>query len=239
MSNRELPNPPPPFIPNTDTHLKMSHPLLSPYKASTLAALTLGSLAFSSYGKAAVIVSFEQVGSNVVATWRGDITLAPFTASDDTSRLLLNANLTTLGSSQSLVRTPHPNNPGDYFVGGTATVTTLISQPTGANQLTIYGPGQPFPTGFGFSGNIFLLPDFVGSPSSFFNFGSGSTWFMSWADTTLSAIGAASFNNTLAWTSSAGGTNTVSYTTIPEPGSVLLGALGSACLLRRRRGCRS
>ncbi len=216
----------------------MKRPLLLPSKASTLAALTLGSLAFSSHGKAAVIVSFEQVGSNVVATWRGDITLAPFTASDETSRLLLNSNLTTFGSSQSLVRTPHPNNPGDYFVGGTATVTTLVSQPTAATNLTIYGPGQPFPTGFGFSGNVFLLPDFAGSPSSFFNFGTGSTWFMSWANTTLSAIGAASFNNTLAWTSSLGGSNTVSYTTVPEPGSVLLGVLGSASLLRRRRGCR-
>ena len=41
-------------------------------------------------------------------------------------------------------------------------------------------------------------------------------------------IGAASFNNTLAWTSSAGGTNTISYTTcIPEPSSTALLGLGA------------
>jgi hypothetical protein len=53
---------------------------------------------------------------------------------------------------------------------------------------------------------------------------------------TLADIGASSFNNTLAWTSSAGGTNTISYTTvIPEPSSTALLGLGALALVIRRR----
>lgn len=202
---------------------------------SFLVAFTCGTLSLASHGKAAVIVSFEQVGPDVVATWRGDITLGPYSASDSTAWFLVYSNLPTLGSSRSLMRVGHPNNPGDFFVGGVATVTTLVSQPTGGTDLTMIGPGVPFPTGFGFAGDTFQLPNFPSSPSSYFDFGSGSTYFMTWQNSTLSAIGAASFNNTLAWTSSAGGTNTVSYTTVPEPGSALLGVVGGVCLLRRRR----
>jgi hypothetical protein len=214
---------------------RMNHQLQSHFKRSALAAFACGTLALSSRGNAAVIISFEQVGPDVVATWRGDITLGPYSASDGTAWSLASSSLTTLGPSRSLMLRGHPNNPGDFFVGGVATVTTLASQPTGGTNLSNIGPGVPFPTGFGFTGDTFQLPNFPGSPSSYFDFGSGSTYFMNWQNSTLSGIGAASFLNTLAWTSSAGGTNTVSYTTVPEPGSALLGVVGGICLLRRRR----
>jgi len=64
---------------------------------------------------------------------------------------------------------------------------------------------------------------------------------MTWTNQKLADIGADAFDNTLAWTSSAGGTNTISYTTVvspvPEPSSALsLGALlGFGLLIRTRR----
>jgi MYXO-CTERM domain-containing protein len=204
-------------------------------KQSFLVAFTCGTLLLAPHCGAAVIVSFEQVGSDVVATWRGDITLGLYNASDSNAWILAYSSFNSLGSSRSLMRVGHPNNPGDFFVGGAATVTTLVSQPTAGTDLSMIGPGVPFPSGFGFTGDTFQLPNFPGSPSSYFDFGSGSTYFMTWQNSTLSAIGAATFSNTLAWTSSAGGANTVSYTTVPEPGAALLGMVGGVCLLRRRR----
>jgi hypothetical protein len=219
-------------FPRLMLHKPKSYP-----KISALIAIFCGTLALSTVrSNAAVIVTFEQVGPDVVATWRGQITLGNYLGNDGTSWFTVNSTLGSSGSSRSLIRLGHPNNPGQSFGGGIATVTTLLSQPTGGTNLTNVGPGTPFPNAFGFTGEIFVLPNITGTPNPSFDFDSGDrTYFMTWQDQTLAEIGAASFNNTLAWTSPEGGNNTVSYTTIPEPSTVMLGILGSLCLLRRRR----
>lgn len=215
------------------THMKTqthTHP-----KLSILAAITCGTLALSSHGKAAVVVKFQQVGEDVVAVWNGDIQLGAYSASDVNTWSFVNSQRTVLGGDESLAATGHPNNPGDFFVGGVATVTSLLAIPFSGAGFDNVGPNFPFPVGFGFVGNTFMLPNFPGDPIPYFDFGSGSNYTMKWSGETLSSIGAASFNNTLAWTSSAGGTNTISYTTVPETSTLALGMLGGVCLLRRRR----
>ena len=205
-------------------------------KLSILAAITCGTLALSSHGKAAVVVKFQQVGEDVVATWNGDIHLGAYSASDSTTWTLVNAQIGVLGADESLAALGHPGNPGDFFVGGAATATSLLSIPFDVpGGIAGIGPGLPFPTGFGFVGDTFMLPNFPGDPVPYFDFGSGSNYTMKWSGRTLSEIGADSFDNTLAWTSSVSVTSTISYTTVPETSTLALGMLGGACLLRRRR----
>lgn len=199
-----------------------------------LAAIGFGAIGMTARSNAAVIVTFEQVGTDVLATWRGFLDLGTYDGVKGLGDLYLLAN--SFNSSQSIFN-GHPNASAEYFVGGTASATSLTERPMSGTNLT-GGTGAPFPGGFGFVGGTFVIPDFVtGSApaSSVFDFGTGSTYTMTWQGRTLSGIGAASFNNTLAWTSSAGGTNTVSFTTVPEASTSLLGLVGALALLRRRR----
>ena len=91
---------------------------------------------------------------------------------------------------------------------------------------------------FGFLNNEFTWAgsDNNSAPASnIADFDSGS-YTMTWTGETLSSIGADSFGSgTLAWTSGVGGTNTVTFTTVPEPSAALLSACGVLALLRRRR----
>ncbi|MFK7910010.1 MAG: PEP-CTERM sorting domain-containing protein, partial [Akkermansiaceae bacterium] len=119
-------------------------------------------------------------------------------------------------------------NPGDAdyenYSGGTATPTSLLAAPS-----TSSAP-------FGFDDAGFAIPglnDDVPPAFAFYIFNSSHT--MRWEDKTLVEIGAGAFANTLAWTSAVGGNHTVSFTTVPEPSSVAMGALGIALGAFRRR----
>jgi len=172
----------------------------------------------TSHSQAAVIVYFEQVGADVVATWTGSIDAGQW-AFDVTES-------------------------GDDVAGGNGLFALI-------GEIEVYGGGvaslipgfsgtiDSFTGSAGFSSDQFGIGgiDNNASPgSSIYNFDTlGVT--QTFAFDTLANIGAASFNNTLAWTSSAGGTNTISYTTgaVPEPSSTALIGLGALALAVRRR----
>ncbi|TAG08768.1 MAG: PEP-CTERM sorting domain-containing protein [Verrucomicrobia bacterium] len=183
--------------------------------ALTAAACTL-LITNTSY--AAVVVTFEQVGNNVVATWSGIMNPGTFIGDDQFPFTFAS------GSSNSLLNISSAN-PFDTW-SGTASPTILFGVPSSSSGGS-----------FGFIGSSFYFNGVIDSQSnsSLVDFGTSGLFTMTWNSTNLSDIGAASFNNTLAWTSSAGGTNTISYTTIPEPTTSLLAACGLLAMLRRRR----
>lgn len=60
---------------------EISLELKSHSNRSLFTAFTCGTFLLASPGEAAIIASLEQVGPDGVATWRGDITLGPYSAS--------------------------------------------------------------------------------------------------------------------------------------------------------------
>jgi len=171
----------------------------------------------TSHSQAAVIVYFEQVGADVVATWTGSF---------DAGLWLGAVAYTSQNSAWS---------DGLYgLVGETEVYWHGGSSPTGLD-----GSIGAFTGSAGFNNNVFYVAGIIngiGPGSHIHNFDTlGVT--QTFIGVSLAGIGAASFNNTLAWTSSAGGTNTISYTTgaVPEPSSTALLALGSLGLAVRRR----
>lgn len=175
--------------------------------------------------QAAVTVTFEQVGPNVVATWAGSLNPGTF----------LGDGIFAVQRLDSNVRHLYVNDigTGDVWTGGTAE----DRGPFGG-VMTSYTSGAPGGGSFGFDNTDFyfggLDNDIADQTVITFD---GGAYTMVWANKTLISLGADSFNNTLAWTSAAGGTNTISYTTVPvpEPSAALLAACGALGLLRRRR----
>jgi hypothetical protein len=184
-----------------------------------MTALGGASLMMASPSQAAVIVTFEQVGSDVVATWNGTLDLGAGTVYPWLIGTAARSSAQELFSGF--------NGAVDQWRDGTATITSLAT--ASINLRT------PVNAEWGFSGTDFTLGEGMKAPGlTMVDFGSGSTYTLTWSNTTLSAIGAASFNNTLAWTS--GGGDTISYTTVPEPGgALLLGVLGMMGFFTRRR----
>jgi len=177
-----------------------------------LPALSCAALAMTSQSKAAVTVTFEQRGDDVHATWSGS--LDPGQLDGTFQYDFVEASGDILTNSVGVI---------DIYQFGASTRTTLDGTIT-LIQGTI--------SSFGY-----LFNNFVIEPGVAVDF-SMSNSVMIFGGQTLTGIGAADFDNTLAWTSSVGGaTNSIYYTTIPEPSSSVLGALaaGLALLLRRRR----
>jgi hypothetical protein len=179
-----------------------------------LPVLSCAALAMTSHSQAAVLVTFEQVGDDVVATWTGSLdagvlqTQVPFNG--------------ILGAAQRSLYALSGSN--DFYLNGLAHASSL------SGSITSYTGSAGFVTaGIYFSGVEKVVPG-----SSIYDFDTlGVT--QTFGDQTLADIGAASFDDTLAWTSSAQGTNTISYTTIPEPSSTALLGLGALALAVRRR----
>jgi len=168
----------------------------------------------TSHSQAAVLVTFEQVGDDVVATWRGTIDAGVYQGQGFLAGGSDAGALSLYGASGWI----------DFYVGGSAQPLAL------SNSITSYTGSA------GFSSNNFYAAgvENVIPGSSIYDFDTlGVT--QTFGDQTLADIGAASFNDTLAWTSSAQGTNTISYTTIPEPSSTALLGLGALALAVRRR----
>ena len=188
-----------------------------------LPALSCAALAMTSQSKAAVIVTFEQVGADVVTTWSGSLDPGLFAG---------DGNLTHFDRSQSTFRglrgVTVPDTV-DLWTSGLDTFTTLNED----GRIGIVGGSYG---SFGFIGTNFYLSgsDNDVADTAIIDFTSSHST-LTYVGQYLADIGAASFNNTLAWTSFAGGTNTVSYTTIPEPSAFVLGGLGVAGLILRRR----
>ena len=183
-------------------------------------ALGCATLALTSQSNAAVIITFKQTGSVVLATWNGTITPGSYAGSGATPG-------------------------GDYYGGGFSLAGFGISGDidlwdNGVATETLLGAAPSAITGgiYGYGNTAFYFysvgpADTEDNPS--IDFGTGSTYTMTWVGQTLAGIGAASFNNTLAWTGSTGGTNTISFTTVPEPSAALLSILGAVGLVTRRR----
>jgi len=174
----------------------------------------------TSHSQATVIVYFEQVGDDVVATWRGTIDAGTWdndVSLSDQTEAGVNAFFALDGEI-------------DIYSGG-----NVSSVPGFSGVVGSFTGSAGFESGIiGFGG----LDDNASPISSIYNFDTlGVT--QTFQNVTLASIGAASFNNTLAWTSSALGTNTISYTTgaapIPEPSSTALLGLGALALAVRRR----
>jgi hypothetical protein len=189
---------------------------------SVITILSAATMAFTSQSNAAVTVTFEQVGSDVVATWNGSFNPGNF-AEDQ-----ITVGAYYIGSDSELLAVSNANTDYDIWTGGTFSITTLSASPTSMTPIAN--------TLFGFEFGDFLFNGINNdtADSAIVDFGDGSTYTMTWVGQTLSAIGAENFNNTLAWTSSAGGTNTISYNTIPEPSVLFLGVLGCFGFLVRR-----
>jgi PEP-CTERM motif len=178
-----------------------------------LAGLSLSALT----SQAAVIVTFQQVGDDVIASWTGSINGGVWADDFFVGSTVVNGSNSTLYAISGGI---------DYAAFGTFSETSLLSKPSSA---TFVG---------GFAGSFL----YVAAPDDGVDNGElGSVMFdgsqqMTWSDTRLSAIGADAFDNTLAWTSSVGGTNTISYTTVvPEPSSMALLGLGALGLITRRK----
>jgi hypothetical protein len=170
----------------------------------------------TSHSQAAVTVLFKQVGDDVVARWTGTVDLGNSWFSDYNK---IGGRASGEDSLYSFV--------GDYelFDGGTAESLTGFGGIVGGST----GTG-------GFNGVQFFIGganDGAAPSSSIFDF-DGLGVSQTWSNKTLADIGAASFNDTTAWTSSA--EDTVSFTTVPEPSSTALVGLGAlAIALHRRR----
>ena len=180
-----------------------------------LPVLSCAALAMTSHSQAAVIVTFKQAGPDVVATWSGSLNAGSW-SSDFTDVSVVGAvNSWFFGLS------------GDYeiYSGGVVNLTGLDGLITA------------FTGSAGFDGGLFYvggINDDIIPGSSIYNFDTLGV-SQTFGNQTLVDIGATSFNNTLAWTSSLGGTNTISYTTIPEPSSTALIGLGALALAVRGR----
>ena len=169
----------------------------------------------TSHSQAAVNVSFAQNGDDVVATWTGLIDLGDW----DSDRNAGNASRSDDGIFYGI------DGIIEFYDGGTAASIPGFS----GNIDEFTGSAGFLDVEFAIGG----LDDNKAPSSSIYNFDTlGVT--QTFKDDTLADIGADSFDNTLAWTSSAGGE--IRFTTVPEPSSTaLIISLGALALAVRRR----
>ncbi len=152
-------------------------------------------------GFAGVVVTFSQDGNGVLASWAGNI---------DPGVGASYSHYTTVGNEFAVVwvdRFMVDRQPGDYhvWVGGTWQDSGLNFKYRSFNE----GTGT-----WGYLMDAFFFPSegLVNDPGVV-DFGDGSMYFVRFDDVTISELGADLFDNTLIWTSSEGGENTVVYTT--------------------------
>ena len=159
-----------------------------------LPALGCAALAITSQSRAAVVVTFEQVGNDVTATWSGSLNFgeailenSPFSPS------------TGFGGTK-LYRDKRDGNSGLQFYNGNASGTGLVDGTsldlTGGNFDALGFVGDEFY--FSLSGNEFSFAGAV----------------MTFSGTTLAALNADEFDGTLAWTADDGPNDTISFTTL-------------------------
>lgn len=198
--------------------------MLEKYKKMGLAAATCMLLGVNS-SEAAVTLTFQQVGTNVTATWSGTYLSpanAPFTS----------VNFGTV-SSFGL----NSSNVSEIVGGGGAASLYSNAGTLESGLLTkavVFGLYAGSVFGFGNSGQWLVLPQ--STPASTLVSPNGVMTFL---NQTLAGMEVANFNNTLVFTGtgSVDGSREIRLTTaaVPEPTSALLGSLAALALLRRRR----
>lgn len=162
--------------------------------------------------KAGVIVTFQEIAGNVIATTSGSIELPP------TAELNFSGDF--LGGAPDRLYWLSGNT--SRFDGGTFASTSLITPPT-------TGSGSSF----GFGGPYIYFDESVPLGSVYSPL---TTW--TWDSADLASIGLGSLSQTPAvvYTSSTGGTVSFATTAVPEPASFLMVAgFGGLAMLRRRR----
>jgi len=192
------------------------------YKKLGLVAAACALLGVSA-SQAQVLLTFAQDGPNVTATWSGQY---EFGNTNNAGSLSTADTQATLNSTAALGLFA-----GEFLIyvdGGTATATSLVASTGGYNSFL-----KDF--SFGFNGSSLLFDRFyriLDAP-----FPQPVSGQMTFANTTLSALGASDFNNTLAFVGhgSIDGDREIRYTTapIPEPSTWVLVGFGLMALLYR------
>lgn len=187
--------------------------MLEKYKKMGLAAATCMLLGVNS-SEAAVILTFQQVGNDVTASWSGSYNLptSTFTAVRPSLAVLTSTvavgttgdSVSEAASSGSAVSSPLLGFPPDLYVGDSF----------GFTRSTLFFPA-------GATGEY--------SPTGTFTF----------LNRTLSQLGAGSFDNFVAFVGvgNVGGDREIRFNTasIPEPSSIFLIGLGTVALVFRRK----
>lgn len=204
----------------------MNYGIAKRWKAAMCSLAILGLITSS---QAVVTVLWEQDGANVTATWSGTLNIVNST---DTTRD--DGNDFSVGAADALLIRVSGAGLGAY-------TNSFAGRPTDILTFDVGGAAGSSPLSFGFNDFIISWNDAHISGGSVGNVTEltfvANRDIITFANTDLASIGANSFNNTLAWTSDAATNNTISYTTVPEPSSLLLTSLGSLALLVRRKRC--
>ncbi len=179
----------------------------------TLTAILLMNTSFIGGAKAAVIILFEEIGGNVVATTTGSFQV-PLTAPDGSG----NAVTTASGSILLLLA----NGDYDYWGGGSFTPSGLVS----LTPLAVAGSVT-----FGYQESLLFLPSGLTGGESFFP---DTAW--TWEGQTLASAGLSYLTTTPFQVYERGG-QTISFALVPEPTTTALfiGGVAFAALRRRRK----
>ncbi len=182
-------------------------------KSKTINLAILSTLLGLGVSEAAVTLTFAEVGSNVTATWSGVFDIPSFDRTDNAS----NSAVAGSGSSYGL-------SGGIYNISSFA--GTGIPFPLFQPKFGTYS-GETF----GFNGVFINYPATV-SPGLYSPMGT-----MTFTNTTLTEMGAAGFNQTLAWSGfgNTAGSQEIYFHTVPEPSSALFVVLGAFGVMRRKR----
>lgn len=189
-------------------------------------ALALAALAVSpGLSQAAVTITFDEVGGDVVATYSGSIDLASLTSSNGDSLTAVH----DYDGDAAYFR--------NYGTTGSTTITlgfaTFTASPSfvtgagGARQVASSHTGQDFGLVSGGGFEQIILPSGYVSESSI----SGT---MTFAGTDIATLGLNPGSHLWTWTSGAA-SDSANFIVVPEPSVAGLAGLGLSALLRRRR----
>ncbi|MGE9266677.1 MAG: hypothetical protein ACQKBY_01170 [Verrucomicrobiales bacterium] len=182
-------------------------------------SVILATLLTLASASASILVTWEQVGSDVVISYSGSISLTGYADSDN-----IPAGSDQVGFSDQSFTVAR--GAGDAYLDGSVSssgtgLNTFNTGPFGLPLNVSIASGSDF---FGFTNAGVFLPAGYTSDAPL----SGSVTL---ANRTLAEFAATGFDNTLAW---AGPGSNVIYQTIPEPSSALL-LLSATPLFARKR----